>query len=192
MKKIFFISLLVFITVSAYAEFDIKKFSNPYKYNWDTTEKQHIYRENLMERQKLLQVYQLKKQNITTNLIKSAIAPGWGHFSARSYTKGQILLGLELAILGTSLYYYDISMEQYDKYKKATYIEDINQYYSNAKMPYIYSQGLLGLGIVIWIYTVYDTIAVTEEYNQNLWQEIFFDFQQKKISITPTGITLRF
>ena len=192
MKKILFILLFTILFSIVNSEFDLKKFSNPHKYGWETTEKQHIYRSNLMERQKLLQVYELKKHNITTNIIKSAFAPGWGHFSARSYTKGQILLALELAILGTSLYYYDKSMEQYNKYKDASYIEDINQYYSNAKMPYIYSQGLLGLGLVIWIYTVYDTIAVTEEYNQNLWLEIFFDYQQKNISITPTGVTLRF
>ncbi len=193
MKKIILIIILSVISNTLiWSQFDIKEFTDINKYDWGSKRKQLVYRNNLLDRQKLLQIYEYKKQSTTSNMLKSMVVPGWGHFSARRYTKGEILLGLEIILLGSSLYFYDQSMEIYSKYKDASYIENINQYYNDAKIPYGYSQGFLGLGIILWIYTIYDSTVATDEYNQDLWQNIFFDFHENKLQITPTGITWRF
>ena len=134
-------------------------FSNPNKYGWKTPEIREMNRQYLKDRQHLLQLYEINKQDPTSNFIKSLILPGWGHFSSKSYSKGQILLGMEIAFWGTSYYFYDKAMEDYKKYKNATYIDDMNQFYLDARTPYMYSQGFFVLGMLVWVYTVFDTIT---------------------------------
>jgi len=191
--KIIVLLGLLLITVCLFSEdFDIKKFSDPKKYGWDTPDILYDARDNLYNRQKLLQIYEMKNQSITANLIKSAIAPGWGHFSSGQYTKGQVLLGMEIILLGTSYYYFDSAMEKYDKYKNATYIKDIDQYYEDAKDSYFISQIFFTLGTVVWLYTIYDSIDATESYNVSLWKQIILQYQSSNLTITPTGFTWRF
>ncbi|MBN1327619.1 MAG: hypothetical protein JW996_06690, partial [Candidatus Cloacimonetes bacterium] len=173
-------------------DFDIREFTDPLKYNWESYQDKLAARENLQDREQLLNLYEQKKVKLLPNMAKSVVFPGWGHFSAQHYSKGHILLGIEILLLGASFYYYDIAMTNYDKYKKATYIEDINRYYNAARTPYSYSQVFLAAGVLVWLYTIYDTISVTESYNQSIWEDLFFDYQQKKLIITPTGITMRF
>ena len=192
MKYIITLLLFAITSLSYSMEFDMDKFSNPTKYGWDNTEKQRIFRGDLLQRQKLLQIYELKKQKPTQNMLKSIIAPGWGHFSAKRYTKGQILLTSELILMGAAFYYYNIAMDNYNKYKNATYIIDINTYYENAKKPYQFSAAFFSLGTVLWIYTIFDSATVTRSYNDDLWNSVIKKYRKKKVAITPAGITLRF
>ncbi len=189
--RLVFIIFLLFNLLHS-LEFDIKKFSEPTKYGWHNFEDQRKHRKELLEKQKLLQIYELKRQDPTKNMLKSIIAPGWGHFSAKYYTKGQILLTSEVILMGASFYYYNIAMDNYDKYKKATYILDINHYYNNVKTPYTLSVAFFSLGTVVWIYTIFDSAVVTRYYNEKLWNEIIKDYNKKKVIFSPTGITLRF
>ena len=190
-KKIIILAILSF-SIFLFSEFDIEKFVDPQKYGWDSLEKYYSDRKNIEERQKLLQIYELKKLSVSKNILKSVIAPGWGHFTAKRYTKGQILLGLEVILIGSGIYYYDKAMENYDKYKKADYIGDIEKYYTDANTPFQYSKILLGFGVVVWLYTIYDTVQVTEEYNNEIWDNIYMEYYKKNLIITPTGFTLRF
>ena len=192
MKKILLILILILANAAYATEFDIKVFSNPDKYGWDTPEKHSMARQNLYNRQKLLQIYELNKQDVTKNIIKSAVAPGWGHYTAEKHTKGHFLLATEIILFGTSYFFYDQAMENYDKYRKSTYIGDINQYYLDAKDNYVYSQIFFSLGVVVWLYTIYDSISATDEYNKRLWNELYMEYHQKGFKITPTGVTLRF
>ncbi|MBN2461854.1 MAG: hypothetical protein JXB60_09645 [Candidatus Cloacimonetes bacterium] len=194
MKKIYLFLLMATFLIDLLpgAEFDLRKFTEPEKYGWNSLQEYRDARENLQERVRLLQYYDDNKQSVRKNVIKSLIVPGWGHFAVGNYTKGQIILALELTIMGASIYYYDRAMFYYDKYKKAEYIGDINQYYNNAKDPFLYSQGFFVLGLLVWAYAAYDIIQVTEDYNEKLWGEIFFEYKQKKLEITPQGITIRF
>jgi hypothetical protein len=168
------------------------RFSEPDKYGWTNPELRSFAREDLFNRQKLLQIYNLNKQSSTKNVVKSLVFPGWGHFSARRYTKGQVLLGMEIILLGSSLYYYDQSREYYDKYKQATNIVEMNNYYEDTKIPLRLSQSFLTLGILVWLYTIYDTPKVTDDYNKDLWDKLIFEFHEKKLEVTLQGVTLRF
>lgn len=173
-------------------KFDVEKFSDPAKYNWLTPQSQLQARYDLQQRQKLLQVYEMNKLNYRSNVIKSAFVPGWTHFSAGKYAKGQIILGLEVALFVSSFYYYDQAMNYYDKYKTSDYIGDLEDYYEKTKAPWRNSQLFFGLGLMVWAYNIYDTFLVVDEYNTDLWQKIYLDYHNKKLSVTPSGITYRF
>ena len=179
-------------TIIRAAEFDIEKFSEPEKYGWKNHKEQLEVRGKRFEKQKLLQIYNLRKQTYVGNIIKSAIAPGWGHFVTDQPTKGLILLGSEIVLIGTSYYFFDRSMEYYNKYKNANYIANIKQYYNDANTPFTYSQIFFSLAFSVWIYSVYDSINATDVYNGNLWQKILLEEKERKLQISPTGITLRF
>ena len=182
----------LFADISAQG-FDVKKFTETNKYAWEDYFERSQYRQNLTHRQQMLQIYRMNKQSITTNMMKSALAPGWGHFSSEKYTKGQILLGVELLLLGGSYYFYDKSMHSYDKYKEATQIDEINQHYSDAQSPYRNMQILLGASGLIWLYTVYNTISATNSYNAAMWDRILIEQSKSRhIRVVPGGIEVRF
>jgi hypothetical protein len=182
---------LIIIRISAQT-FDVEKFSHPAKYGWDSAESQQAFRNDLQNRQKLLQLYEMNKFNYRERIIKSAFVPGWTQFSAGKYARGQIILGLEVALFVSSFYYYDQAMNYYDKYKSADYIGDIEDYYEKSKTPWRNSQLFFGLGVLVWIYNLYDTYLVVDEYNTELWQKIYLDYYNKKITVTASGITYRF
>lgn len=83
-------------------------------------------------------------------------------------------------------------MDDYHNYEDSHYIGDIKQLYLDANSNYKYSQLFFSLGTIVWLYTIYDSISATQEYNQNLWIDLSNKLQSQKVIITPTGITLRF
>ena len=192
MNKIIIIILLLLSTLLAAEEFDIEKFSNPSKYNWQNMKDRCEAREYLNSKQKILQIYELNKQQVIGNMIKSAFAPGWGHYSSHDYTKGHTFIASEIVLFGTSYYFYNRAMDDYHNYEDSHYIGDIKQLYLDANSNYKYSQLFFSLGAIIWIYTIYDSISATQEYNQNLWNDLTKELNSKKLLITPTGFTVRF
>lgn len=192
MNKYLIIVILLLATLSAAEEFNIEKFSNTAKYNWENMEDRCKARDNLDSRQKLLQIYKLNKQQIVTNVIKSAFAPGWGHYSSHDYTKGHAFIASEIVLFSTSYYFYNQAMDDYHNYEDSHYIGDIKQLYLDANSNYKYSQLFFSLGAVVWLYTIYDSISATQEYNQNLWNDLSNKLHSQRVLITPTGITVRF
>ncbi len=189
---IFLIFTLSVLPVIAQEVFDIEKFTNPTKYGWQDFEDRMNYRYDITERQKLLHIYEMESQSITSNMLKSAFVPGWGQFTAKQYTKGQIILGIELAFIGGTLYFYDKSMDYYKQYKNSTQITDINNYYKKAQTPYEYSIVFLTFASVIWIYNVFDVIQSTEAYNSELWEKTMKRHYKFPVEVTPSGIQYRF
>jgi len=193
-KNILLFIILVFTCNLIYAveEFDINKFANPSKYGWMNYDERKEFRQDLYDRQKLLQIYEMKSQSITGNMIKSALVPGWGHFSVKAYTKGQVFLGVEIVLLGSSVFLYDKSMEKYKKYKNATQIDAIETNYDDALSPYQYSLAILSLYGLVWIYNIFDAAQATEDYNSNVWSKTVKEYSHSSVSLTPTGIEVRF
>ena len=192
MNKYFVIIILLLSTLLLAKEFDIEEFSNPAKYNWENMKDRCEAREDLISRQKLLQIYELNKQKIVSNMIKSAFAPGWGHYSSQDYTKGHVLMASEIVLFGTSYYFYNQAMDDYRNYEDSHYIGDIKQLYLDADSNYKYSQLFFSLGTIIWIYTIYDSVSTTQEYNKNLWNDLSQKLHSQRVLITPTSITVRF
>ncbi len=192
MNRYLIIIVLFFAALLTAEEFNIEKFSNPSKYNWENMEDRFKARENLDSRQKLLQIYELNKQQVVGNMLRSAIVPGWGHYKSLDYTKGHTFLASEIVLFGTSLYFYVKAMDDYNKYEDSHYIGNIDQYYTDANSNYKKSQLIFSLGAIVWIYTIYDSISATQEYNQNYWNELSKRLHSQKVVITPTSITLRF
>ena len=192
LPKTFILTLLIFFAVEIFAqESSIDDFSNAHKYGWETQTQRMQHRDILSEKTKLLQIYDLNKQNPYMNVLKSAL-PGFGHFSARRYNRGTVIFSIEVALFGTGYYFYDQAMNMYHKYEEADYIGDINQYFLDARTPYMYSQGFFVLGMLVWVYTAFDAMKVTKEYNIDLWNSITEDSGIQNISISPNGITVRF
>ncbi|HOH78699.1 MAG TPA: hypothetical protein PLO35_03185, partial [Candidatus Cloacimonadota bacterium] len=150
--------------------FDINAFSDSTKYGWQTYLERNAYRQDLLERQDLLQLYEMEANSLRDCVIKSAIAPGWGQFVNKQSTKGSVFLATELVLAGASLYFYDRSMYYYNRYLDASQVEDIESYYNAAVGPRQYSLIFLGVGALVWIYNIFDVIQGTEEYNAQVWK----------------------
>lgn len=176
----------------AQSAFNIDAFTDPQKYNWKNWEDRMNYRFDLLERQKLLQIYEIDAQSITGNMVKSAIFPGWGQFNARSYTKGQVIVAIEVALLGSAYFFYDRAMTNYDKYRNANQIEQMNAYYNDASVPYQYSLVFLSLASLVWAYNIFDVVQTTESYNADIWQKTLKTYYNTPIQITHEGIEIRY
>jgi hypothetical protein len=192
MKKMFIILSICLTFVNCFGEFDLEEFSNPRKYDWQTYRDRNDARLSLYEKQKLLQIYHMNYQQPLLNVGRSALAPGWGHFAVERYTKGQVLLGMQIIFAGTTFYYYDQYKDYYNKYESATQIDEMQHYFDKAQTPYRLSQSFLGLYCLVWLYTIYDTILVTDDYNSELWDKIVKEHKSRSFTITPTGFSFKF
>ena len=197
MSKIFIFFLLCIISgfpvlpLNAQS-FDIQAFSDTTKYGWKDYLDRNAYRQDLKQRQDLLQIYEMEAQPLNTNILKSAIIPGWGQFSTKESTKGTVILGAEIVLAGSSLYFMDRAMGKYNLYKQATQVDEIEKYYKDAQVPYQYSFILMGFAGIIWAYNIFDVIQSTQDYNVRLWEEIIERSKSGPINVTPAGIEVRF
>ncbi len=182
--------LLVMIKLPA-ETFDLNKFSNPKKYGWENYLDRAEYRKDLQNRKELLQLYEVKAKSITSTMAKSAIFPGWGHYTIESYSKGHTFLTGGIILAGAGLYFYSRSQDYYDNYKAANQIDVITSNYDKAEENYNYAMVFIGSYIILWAYNLYDSAESTERYNANLWDNLInnrFD----NISLTPTSFEVRF
>lgn len=184
--------LAVLAVLTAQMEFDITAFSDTTKYGWADFGARKAYRDDLMDRQKLLQLYEMDAQAVSSNMLKSAIIPGWGQFSAQQPVKGEVILGLEIITLGTSLFFYDKAMNYYRKYETATQVNEIEQFYKKAQSPHQYSMIFMGLGLVVWAYNLYDVVSSTDSYNTMVWDDIVRKYGNSPVQLTPQGIQIEF
>nr|MDK2850455.1 hypothetical protein [Candidatus Cloacimonadota bacterium] len=184
--------ILSFICVGYAQSFDIQAFADTTKYDWKDYRDRLSFREDLNFRQNKLQIYEMESLTIRENILKSAVIPGWGQFAASYNTKATIILSMELISVVGSIYYYDQAQRNYDKYKAATQIDEINHWWGKTQTPYHYSMLLLGLAGVIWGYNIYDVVMSTNEYNAELWEEILSRPVKTGLQITPSGLELRF
>jgi hypothetical protein len=189
---ILFVLILWFTGLAAQNVFDIESFTNPKKYGWSSWEDRMNFRYDLYERQKLLQIYEMEAQSTTSNVLKSAVFPGWGQFNTKQYTKGQVFLAMEIGLLGASYLFYDKAMVNYDKYKNATQVDMINAYYTDAVIPYRYSQVFLTLATIVWAYNVFDIVQTTERYNADVWTKALKTYYNAPVILTPEGIQIKF
>ncbi len=194
MRKIIFLLLFLILAscLLAQTQFDINAFADSTKYNWKDWKDRGAYRTDLLDRQELLQIYELESSSISSSILKSSLIPGLGQISSKAGTKGTIFLGAELLSLGVSLYFYDRGNYYYNKYLTATQIDEIQLYYGQAQTPRYYSVVFLALGAVIWGYNIYDVVQTTDSYNARVWQEILEKHGKKTISLGPEGIRVRF
>jgi hypothetical protein len=192
-KNIILISLmLLFLGLLCAQTFDIKAFSDTTKYGWKDWRDRGFYRQDLSDRQDLLQMYEIEANPIQTTILKSVAVPGFGQITSKAGTKGSVFLGGEILALGVSLFFYQNSLYYYQKYLDATQIEDIESYYKQAQGPRSYSMLFLALGFVIWAYNVFDVVQTTDEYNAKIWQEIMEKYGKKRVSMVPGGIQVQF
>lgn len=188
---IIFLSCLIFTIHLAGQGFDINKFSDPKKYGWIDYQDRANYREDLIKRKELLQLYEVKAKTISSTMAKSAIFPGWGHYSIESYSKGHTFLTGGILLAGASLFFYSRSQDYYDNYKNANQIDLINSNYDKAEQNYNTALIFMGAYAILWGYNLYDSAQSTESYNANLWNNLINN-KFENISLTPTSFEVRF
>ncbi len=192
-SRILFAALISLLIMPCLAQsFDIQAFSDTTRYGWSNYLDRNAYREDLNNRQSLLQIYELEAQPLNANIIKSALIPGWGQFSTKANSKATIILGSELLLVGSSLYFMDRALRSYRLYETATQIEEIESNYKDAQVPYQYSLILMGFAGVVWTYNIFDVIQSTQTYNANLWQEVMERRRNSPVQLTPNGVEVRF
>lgn len=197
MKKLVLIITFITFSFSIHAneifEFDSNTvLQKNIKYGWHDVKSWKDFRNDLNENLIVFNEWENKKQSHLLNCLKSMVAPGWGHFSADQYLKGQVLLGLQILLAGSAYYFYDQSQDYYKRYREANQIDDINQYYIDANSSYRTSGILVSLWIITWGYTILDTIQATEKYNRNLWYTLYDDYMSNNVTFTAQGIQIRF
>lgn len=194
MNKCLLTLILLMLSLGLWAQttFDLVQFSDSLKYGWQDWIGRREYRLDLEERQKLLQIYEMEANSMRGNILKSAVAPGWGQFANQHNTKGSVLLASELFVLGVSLYFYDRSLYYYRKYQDATQVEDIETYYNAAVSPRQYSLIFLAAGVLIWGYSIFDVVQGTDDYNARVWDRIMENYASSRIKINAEGVEVRF
>ncbi len=199
MKRLYIFLIVIVACAGLWAQergsknvFDLNQFADSTRYGWMDLAGRNEFRQDLMERQKLLHLYEMDSQSVSGNVVKSAIFPGWGQFATKHYTKGQVFLGIELALCGSALYFYDKSNDYYRKYELATQVDEIEYFYKKAQDPYQYSMIILGFASIVWAYNLFDVIQSTESYNASVWDKIIQDYYDKPVKLTPEGIEIRF
>lgn len=185
------ISFLVLFTQLPAQAFDLNKFSNPKKYGWEDYQDRAKYRKDLNTRKELLQLYEVKAKTISSTMAKSAVFPGWGHYSIESYSKGHTFLTSGILLAGAGLYFYSRSQDYYDNYKNASQIDVINSNFDKAEQNYNTAMIFLGTYLILWTYNLYDSAESTERYNANLWENLANN-RFENISLTPTSFEVRF
>lgn len=191
-KYLFFFLVLYSFSLLTAQDFNINTFADTLKYNWKTPEDRYNFRLDLDYRNSIMQNYDDQSINVPLNMSQSVMMPGLGHFNTKNFLRGQILLSAEIVLAGTSYMFYNKSMEKFKKYKNATQIDEINQYYTEASDLYKKSSAFTTLCVALWIYNVYDTYIVTNEYNNKLWINLVEKEKEKRFNITPTGIQINF
>jgi hypothetical protein len=192
-NKIIILSFCFLILIfQAFAQgFDLNKFSDPKKYGWEDYQDRALYRKDLNSRKEMLQLYEVKSRTISATMAKSAIFPGWGHYSIESYSKGHTFLTSGILLAGAGLYFYSRSQDYYDNYKNASQIDEINSNYDKAEENYNTAMIFLGTYIILWGYNLYDSAESTERYNATLWDNLINN-KLDNISLTPTSFEVRF
>ncbi len=191
MKKYIILLLCLQISYIFAKEFSIEEFTDTLKYDWKTPQQRIEFRQELNIKYQVFTEYDKKKIDYSNTIFKSALLPGLGHFAAKSYLRGQIIMGSEIILLGAAYFMYDKAMTNFDKYERQTQIDEIKSYYDKASDANKKTMLIMSLYGLVWVYNLYDTILVTDEYNRNLWNKLL---ENKKggIRLSPNGISYNF
>lgn len=173
-------------------DFDMRVFADTLKYNWTSSNDRYEFRDDIFLRNSIIPIYENDIINIPQNMAKSLLLPGLGHFATKNYLRGQIFLSAEILLAGSAYFMYDKANSKYDQYKKATQIDKINEYYNDAMDSYRQATIVTSLFMAVWLYNIYDTYIVTKEYNLNLWDTYYLREKEKKLIVSPNGITYKF
>lgn len=193
MKRLLLTLMILLTAYLVFAQrFDIEAFSDSTKYGWKDYADRSLYRQDLLERQELLHIYEMEANSMRDSVLKSMAVPGWGQFANKAPTKGSIFLASEVVLMGVSLYFYDRSLYYYDKYMNANQVEDIESYYNLALAPRQYSMLFLGTAALVWAYNIFDVIQGTEEHNARVWERLMEKHRSSRVNLTGNGLEVRF
>ena len=190
---VIFLFAIVILPRDIFAQIgNMHTFADTLKYGWFTPEDRYDFRDNLALRNSIIPEYERSMISVSKNMERSWILPGSGHFHTQNYMRGLLFLGSEIFIASTVLYLFDKGASDYNSYKEATQIDEINKYYDSAVDSYLQATLLSCLFVAVWVFNVYDTHQVTTEYNKRMWNDHLNREKERRLHLTPTGVTYRF
>lgn len=113
-------------------------------------------------------------------VLKSALCPGLGQYSTGYKSKAYLFAALTgISIIG-SVYSYNEASSKYAAYEEQQYKNsDLYSEY-NVKMDQMYS--FIGLGLVTWIFNIYDAYKIDKKVNSD--NSLKMSFINKKIYVS--------
>lgn len=148
---------------------------------WETEFQRLQERTRLSQLGGKLDIFLTQRQKPTSNTLKSAILPGLGQLKAKSTIKGVTFLTTFLASVGGGTYLLILSNQEYDKYKSADNIEDINKHYDDSNKFLKYSQISFGAGALIWTVNIFDAFMTTKTRNRRLFKKFYYSYEKNMI-----------
>lgn len=149
---------------------------------WENEEQRLRERQNLSRLSSYLGTFLRQKQKPTSNILKSAILPGFGQWNAKKKVKGGIFMASSFISIGGGTYLLILSNQEYGKYKTADNIEDIENYYDNSVNLLKYSEIAFGVGGLIWVINIVDVFFTTKTYNRKLFEKFYYSLGNNTIA----------
>jgi len=157
-----------------------------------TPQDRYDFRDNLALRSSIIDEFERSRIDVSRNMQLSLILPGTGHLHTGNYIRGVLFLGGEIAIASTAVHFFNRGRSNYDKYKNATRIDEIERFYDAAVTSYVQASIMAGVFVGVWVWNVFDTRRVTNEYNQRLWNEMMTREQERRVVVGANGLEYRF
>ena len=138
-----------------------------------------IFAINLFATSKSIDLNDIDGYNVA---IKSAVYPGLGQFAMGETSKGYLFASIQtMAIVGTCYSWY-VADQKYDEYRERGYkYSNLYDDYED-KMTQMYV--FIGIGLVNWVYSIYDAYKSGDEYFYTQDRAVSMMFNDNNIYIT--------
>jgi len=183
MKYIKLITLLILVFATSNTLLAQKSKTNIPLRTWKNKEERINERQQIQRWKSNWDEYMSKKQKISTNLLKSTLFPGIGQSSCKAWLKGSLFFSSTVVSFGSAGYFLFQSNENYEKYKVADNIDDIEKYWDKSIRLLRYSQICASIGAGIWLTNIVDAYVTTKSYNKALFNHFYYGTSSTKSSL---------
>jgi hypothetical protein len=88
---------------------------------------------------------------------------------------------VNIIYVGGGTYFLILSNQEYDKYKSADNIDDINKHYDDSNKFLKYSQISFSTGALIWTISIFDAFITTKSRNLKLSKDLYYSSNKSMI-----------
>lgn len=150
--------------------------------SWENEEMRLKDRSNLKKLNHEIELYLRRKKSPVQNMSLSIFFPGSGQFMCGNKLKGALFFTSTLAAGGGSIYFLNLSNENYGKYKIADNIDDINRYWDDSEKYLLYAEIAGGLASAIWLLNIVDAYFTTQKYNHSQFNRFYYGHKKNGLS----------
>ncbi len=129
-----------------------------------------------------VKIVDLEEKNNYNLTLRSVLYPGLGQIYMGYETKGYLFATLTTFCIIGSIYSYNAASSNYNSYFEAGCIDNglYDDYKSRMNDMYL----CVGVGLLFWIYNIYDTYKTADKYLYDADNKIKMSFYDKKIYLS--------